>query len=359
MQSKTLRSDVITVVIAASIGIALLGLVLEPSADESPRAPQASLWPLLGPSDAASGAQPVAPVAPGDRVPPALELTAPATAVAPAAAGTPPPRERPLQRAPADALQKVHTTLQGSLPGSLRRALSGELGDAVSATYARLFMWDLDLRRALWPGDRIAAVFTVDAQGDVVIEGARLGSQKLRRDLDAYRFHASGDAFASYWSADGTEVAHRLVDSPIEGYEQVTSLLRDRPNHQGMDFMAPVGTAITAPVAGRVTRVNWNRAANGLCVELERADGALLKFLHLSEVQVAAGASVKKGQTIALSGNTGRSTGPHLHYQINKGARVLDPIEVHGTMRRQLPAKDRAAFAEAVARVDALLGVVR
>ena len=55
------------------------------------------------------------------------------------------------------------------------------------------------------------------------------------------------------------------------------------------------------------------------------------------------------GSMLALSGNTGRSTGPHLHYQLNKGAKVLDPIQYHGTERRKLPETDRAAFADVVA----------
>lgn len=62
---------------------------------------------------------------------------------------------------------------------------------------------------------------------------------------------------------------------------------------------------------------------------------------------------------IALRGNAGRSTGPHLHYQLNRGEQVVDPVEYHGTERRTLPASDRAAFAEVVAAANARIAAVR
>jgi hypothetical protein len=75
--------------------------------------------------------------------------------------------------------------------------------------------------------------------------------------------------------------------SPLASYEQITSLLTDRPTHQGMDFETPV----RAPCAG---------------------------------------ARVRAGQVIALTGNTGHSTAPHLHYQLTRGGRTLDPSTTTG-----------------------------
>ena len=67
------------------------------------------------------------------------------------------------------------------------------------------------------------------------------------------------------------------MDGPLDEYEQITSLLKDRPNHKGMDFKTPVGTPVKAPASGTVTRINWNWHANGDCVELKLADGTLAK----------------------------------------------------------------------------------
>ena len=103
-----------------------------------------------------------------------------------------------------------------------------------------------------------------------------------------------------------------------------------------MDFKTPIGTPIIAPRAGKVTRVNWNHAANGNCVEVQFTDGALAKFLHLNENAVKEGQSVTAGTEIGKAGNTGHSTGAHLHYQLEKGGKVVDPIAYHGTLRRQM-----------------------
>lgn len=357
---KTLRSDTLTVAVAALIGVALLAIVLESAdKDSAPvRTPGHALWPVPISSLAASARSAAGAEAELALAAPVVEAREGTSASAPpvVAAREAADRERLVREAmERDGLAVVKTTLKGSMPGSFRAAV-GAHGDALAATWARLFMWDVDLRKDLWAGDTLEAAYAVDEHGAVTIAAAKLGSQRLRRELTAYRFKASGDAFPSYWAADGSEVALRLENSPIEHYEQVTSLLRDRPNHQGMDFMAPVGTPIVAPFAGKITRVNWNRAANGLCIELERPDGSLVKFLHLDRADVTPGTTVKRGQTLGTSGNTGRSTGPHLHYQINHGKRVLDPVEVHGTRRRTLPASDRAAFAAQVERLDAVLG---
>lgn len=248
--------------------------------------------------------------------------------------------------------------LQTSIPHTLA-TVAAPYGDNVSATLNRILMWDLDMRRDLRAGDGVEVLWTLGTSDVVVIQASRYEALKFGRTLNAYRFHASGDRYPSYWSEDGTEIPHRLNNSPLAEYEQVTSLLRDRPTHHGMDFKVDVGTPIAASFDGVVTRTNWNHASNGNCIEVRLANGTLVKYLHLSENRVNGGDTVRAGQIIALSGNTGHSTGPHLHYQLNQGDRVLDPVEVHGTTRRSLPASDVAAFNEVVAAANARFEAAR
>lgn len=252
-----------------------------------------------------------------------------------------------LEAAPAAPTLGEWKSLAARVEQSLARTFqnaAGEDGDALSSVYARLFVWDLDLRRDLQAGDTIAVVWRKGPDGFPAIGAASFHSQKLGRTLTAFPWKATGDTYSSYWRLDGTEVPMRLKDGPITQYEQITSLLKDRPTHKGMDFKTPVGTEITAPGAGTVTRVNWNWTYNGNCIEIRLDDGVLAKFLHLSENRVAAGARVSSGQVIALSGNTGHSTAPHLHYQLDKGTKTVDPLDYHGTIRRQLGADDVAAL---------------
>ena len=110
-----------------------------------------------------------------------------------------------------------------------------------------------------------------------------------------------------------------------------------------------------APRAGVVTRINWNLAANGNCVEVQYQDGTLAKFLHLNENLVQPGQRVTAGTVVGKSGNTGHSTGPHLHYQLGKGDRVIDPVDYHGTLRRQLQPEAMKPFGDRMADLDAQL----
>ena len=112
-----------------------------------------------------------------------------------------------------------------------------------------------------------------------------------------------------------------------------------------MDWKAPVGTPTYAPKSAKVTRVNFgNFKYNGNCVELQFSDGTLAKYLHLEKASVKEGQTVKVGDTVGYVGNTGRSTAPHLHYQLNKGSRVLDPVQYHGTYRRKIQDADVVSF---------------
>jgi len=254
-----------------------------------------------------------------------------------------------------DGWTVVHGTISHSLARTFQKELGREEGDVVSAVYSRLFMWDLDLRKDLQKGDEVTVVYRVDEAGDVEMPVAWYKSQKLGRTLKAYAYQAEGDSYSSYWYEDGTEVPLRLVGGPIEDYDQITSLLKDRPTHQGMDFKTDVGSQILAPKAATVTRVNWNWANNGNCVELRFADGTMAKFLHLDKVDVQAGQHVKSGQILARSGNTGKSTAPHLHYELDRAGKTVDPLDYHDTMRRQMPVGSTDGFGQTRNKADALI----
>lgn len=253
-----------------------------------------------------------------------------------------------------EGMRVASASVERNLAYTFHKAV-GDGSDALSATTARLFVWDLDLRRDLQKGDQVRVAWTLpDAFPQ--IEAARFKSLKLGRTLTAYRFQASGDAFPSYWSADGLEVPHELLESPLPGgYEQITSLLKDRPTHAGMDFKVPVGNRVVTPRAGTVVRTDWNWTNNGNCVEVRWADGTLARFLHLSETSVKAGQRLAAGTPVGLSGNTGHSTAPHLHYELEKRGKTVDPIDVHGTKRRSLPEADAGRFQAEVERLDTIL----
>lgn len=322
-------------------------LVSRPSADDCTVAPVAQTAEV--PAAQIAVAQVPAAQAPAAQVAAAATDALPAEALM--VAQEPAPSKAP--ELPGNLIH-VSTAVTHSFARTFQKAVAPEHADVVSAVYARLFFWDLDVRRDLQAGDEVKAVYGWD--GTLAdIPAASYKSGKLGQTLQAYRFKASGDRFTSYWNAQGQEVGLRLKDSPIAEYEQVTALLKDRPSHRGMDFKAPVGTHIVSPRNGTITRVNWNTKYNGGCVEVRYSDGVVAKFLHLDSTEVKTGQSVSKGTLLGLSGNTGRSTAPHLHYEMEKGGRVLDPVDYHGTFRRSLPSADQAAFQGEVSRLQAML----
>lgn len=100
-----------------------------------------------------------------------------------------------------------------------------------------------------------------------------------------------------------------------------------RNYHSGMDFSAPIGTDIYATADGEVISVISQKGGYGLHIEISHGDEFKTKYAQLSEFKVKKGQKVKRGQVIALSGNSGMSTGPHLHYEVRKNDEAVDPID--------------------------------
>lgn len=96
--------------------------------------------------------------------------------------------------------------------------------------------------------------------------------------------------------------------------------------HAGLDFAGREGTEIIAVAAGVVV-FSGDRGGYGNMVELNHGDGYSTRYAHNKENLVAVGELVVKGQTIALLGNTGRSTAPHIHFEVHRNGRTMDPIE--------------------------------
>jgi len=99
--------------------------------------------------------------------------------------------------------------------------------------------------------------------------------------------------------------------------------------HKGLDFAGPVGTDIHS-VGGGVVAFVGTRSGYGNVVEIDHGDGLLSRYGHLSAAKVNEGQVVKKGDLVALMGNTGRSTGPHLHLEVLKDGAQLNPREYLG-----------------------------
>lgn len=120
------------------------------------------------------------------------------------------------------------------------------------------------------------------------------------------------------WPTDGTNITSKfgLRDAPTAGAST---------NHRGIDIGVPEGTNVYACESGKVTTASSSESA-GNWIVIDHGNGYVSKYMHNSQLKVSVGDKVEKGQVIALSGNTGHSTGPHLHFQLEYEGSAVDPL---------------------------------
>ncbi|SES93522.1 M23 family metallopeptidase [Stigmatella erecta] len=260
----------------------------------------------------------------------------------------------------AAGLSRASVKIEGPLETALVQASDPSVGPALAQVVTRSLVWWVQVPNEILRGDTLDVLYQTRPGEEPLVHAVRFVSNKTGQTHRAYRFQAPGDSNPRYYLPTGDEMEMRLEHSPLDDYEQVTSLLRDGRRHKGVDFKAAVGTPVKAPFAGVVKRKNWNFGSNGNCVELEELGGKRRRalFLHLSELSrgLAPGSRFSTGQVIAASGNSGRSFAPHLHYQLmTQDDRVIDPFDSHRTFRRSLPAAQRGALEAEIRRMDSLL----
>jgi len=256
-------------------------------------------------------------------------------------------------------LQTLHATITGPLESAIVEQVGREVGGPLTQVINRSLVWWLKVPGELLKGDTLTALYEARDGQEPLVHAVRYTSRKFGKTFEAFRYQPKADPHARFFQSDGSALEERLVDSPLERYEQITSLLRDGRKHKGVDFKAPVGTPVRATFDGVIARKNWNFRGNGNSIEVQESggQGRTAMYLHLSEIpkSVKVGDRVKRGQPFARSGNSGHSFAPHLHYQLMKGSAVVDPFESQKTGRQSLPSEDRAGFDGAVARFKALM----
>jgi len=171
------------------------------------------------------------------------------------------------------------------------------------------------------PAARPPATRTLSRGGPVLVE-RRVVYQRARAIVARELVHAPRRGGKERW-ADPIRDA-RLTSrfgpriDPINGQRGKM--------HRGIDYAAPTGTPVLATASGTVVLAGWCSRGTGNCVVIDHGDGWKSQYFHLSRVDVAAGARVGQGQRVGGLGSTGRSTGPHLHFQIGRGREAFDPM---------------------------------
>lgn len=288
----------------------------------------------------------------GPDEPPPPAVTQPA--ITPAVAGQPPaPVEPPKEEGSPPIPEGVHrldAKISGSLYATLAKKLEGRQADILNAQLGRILVWWFEPRRDVLKGDRLQLLYKPPDNPTVLsVMAVVYTSEKNQKAYKAYLFKPEGARYEHFYDEKGEEIEERLVTPPIEEYEQVTELMNlAGRRHHGVDFKVDMDTPVHTPWKAKVLRHNWSTRRNGNCLEILYLDsGVHAFFLHLNEVlpEIKAGKVLEAGTEIARTGNTGRSTAPHLHYELHtKSGRLLNPFKVHETTRAKLEGKDLAAF---------------
>lgn len=260
-------------------------------------------------------------------------------------------------------IARIAAAVETSLYAS---ALNLGATDHEVAALADAFAYDVDFQRDVRSGDNFELVFEryYDDEGNTVRTGDLLFvSLESRRGLRAfYWFIAPGDARADWYDVDGRSARRFLMKTPINGARLSSGFgVRRHPvlgysrMHRGTDFAAPTGTPILAAGDGTVVR-SGPFSTYGNYVRVRHANGYETAYAHMSRFArgVRAGTRVRQGQIIGYVGTTGRSTGPHLHYEVLRRGQQVNPMTLRVANGRNLDGRALELFMIERARIDTL-----
>jgi murein DD-endopeptidase MepM/ murein hydrolase activator NlpD len=245
-------------------------------------------------------------------------------------------------------------------------AVAAGVTDVLIPDFAAAFAFDFDFQREIRPGDIIEAAIEekTDSSGETV-GGARLvyaSLQTTQKSRALYRFQPPGETQLAWFDADGKSIVRSLMRTPVEG-ARISSSFGPRMHpvlgytrmHKGTDFATPVGTPVYASGDGVVDFMGVH-GGHGNYIRVRHSKTLETAYAHLSAYGpgMQVGASVAQGQIIARSGNTGLSSGPHLHYEVIVNDVQVDPMKFETTSGRNLSGPALKAFFKERDRIDAL-----
>ena len=245
----------------------------------------------------------------------------------------------------------------GTIDSSLYlAAMDANVPHGIVAELIRIYSYDIDFQREIRKGDSFKVYFSrfYDDEGRAVKDGIiQYASMTTRgKEKELFRFTPSDDNITDYFDPAGKSAKQFLMRTPIDGARissgfgrRVHPVLGYSKLHKGTDFAAPRGTPIKAAGNGVV---EWASRYGGYgnYIRIRHANGYKTAYAHLHRYArgVKKGRRVKQGQTIGYVGSTGRSTGPHLHYEVHYQGKAVNPMRVRIPSGRTLKGDILTAF---------------
>ena len=241
-------------------------------------------------------------------------------------------------------MKAAKASINSSLYASAARA---GIPASVIAEMIRLYSYEVDFQRDIRRGDTIEILYetyeTDDGDfaryGNVLFANLKVNGTKI----PIYRY-VENDGHAEYFREDGMNLRNTLMQTPIDGARMSSGFgMRRHPvlgynrMHKGVDFAAPTGTPIYAAGDGVIDKIGRN-GGYGNYIRIRHVNSLKTAYAHMHKFAkgMSKGKRVKQGDVIGYVGTTGRSTGPHLHYEVLKAGKQVNPKSIKTSNRQKL-----------------------
>jgi len=244
-----------------------------------------------------------------------------------------------------------------------------EVPDNIIMEFVQLFSFDIDFQRDIRNGNSLKIMFDqyYDKYDNVVKTGSIYFAEinLLSSSYELYRFKSQD--MIEYFNAEGKSATKALMKTPINGARLSSGFgMRKHPilgynkKHQGVDFAAPTGTPIMAAGTGHIEFVGNNGGA-GKYIRIKHLNGYKTSYSHLSKYAsgIKKNVRVTQGQTIGYVGNTGLSTGPHLHYEVIYNGERINPMKMKLPSGKKLEGENLKNFLLVKEKTDAEISLFK
>lgn len=255
-------------------------------------------------------------------------------------------------------MKAAKARIQTSLYGSAARA---GIPASVVAEMIRIYSYEVDFQRDIRQGDTVEIFYetyeTEDGDfaryGDILYANLKVGGHSI----PVFRYDNGEDV--DYYRENGLSLKRTLMQTPVDGARISSGYgMRHHPvlgynkMHKGVDFAAPRGTPIYAAGTGTVEKAS-RYGGYGNYVRIRHKGGLKTAYAHMQKFAkgVRSGTRVKQGQVIGYIGTTGRSTGPHLHFEVLKNNKQVNPKSIKSAASAKLAGAELKKFQNAISSV--------
>ena len=230
--------------------------------------------------------------------------------------------------------------------------------------FARIYGFQVDFQRDIRKHDRFQIMYEIylDENNKIIETGNILFANLILSGEDNSLYFFDGKGSVGHFDKNGKSVQKALMKTPINGARLSSPFgMRKHPidgfnkMHQGTDFAAPMGTPIMASGSGIIKKAGWC-GGGGNCVVIKHNTTYQTIYAHMSKFAngIRGGVRVKQGQTIGYVGSTGKSTGPHLHYEVIVNAKKVNSQTLKLPSGKILKGKERKIFETVKIKLDVL-----